>query len=752
METINQLLQSVSTSSNPLIRSFWLGKLFQNSNIFQKYQENEAEIKWIMSQWTSCLTPRVKELIIERNKEIHCTNHCMDPSLVDSILDPVTCLLSQNVFDEIWDNHEVIEPIPYDSMTTEVFKIAAGKIKRIADHVAAAFDTRMKSPDDFETIYGNELSWLGYKDIFKECFNLYREQHYLTSLLLAISSLEKLLGDILFTVGNGSIIIPPLLRELLIVPELVEQLSLAIMFFLRCLIGPPNSMNLRNILWHGFVSSVEISPDPAKAYCALLMIIAFTICDRVKNNYAQKNGKFRERPWADLEGYYFATQTDVNSITSFGESTRNFDVSYELVIYGHANIPQGEEVVVLQDLLPYSFFIISKSRAAWSRSFHHLLDKKPLLFLIDTLPLLEHCLRKLFICINKDVREDLLSTMELGQYFLTLDIILKRKILSAHFVIDSNEEKENALYDELGGGIMDLILDLFVHAAGPKLRNHIAHGEANNLVWASSDHFYKYYLGLLIVLWNKYKCPIPLIDNNDYFLGDPVKLPGNVMTREYEDWISQYKSRFHPIPILRKDCVKLITCIWECWKLASLTTQGGRFILGGLPELSDKLKFGESGDEQSIFEMDFLKGLLQAESKHRVMELCGQKQKSNTSTYWSKTKFSNEEAKVINFRRTVINKAIEGVQKIHSILDSVQTASSLSSRKRKNIQSLFSLLPLIVPQLLFGLRVLERTHNQKLMLTLLVFVERWCGNVVAGTWKDIEGAYNEMVGKYMAWK
>lgn len=33
------------------------------------------------------------------------------------------------------------------------------------------------------------------------------------------------------------------------------------MYMLSCMIGPPSGLNLRNILWHGFISSSEISQE-----------------------------------------------------------------------------------------------------------------------------------------------------------------------------------------------------------------------------------------------------------------------------------------------------------------------------------------------------------------------------------------------------------------------------------------------------------------------------------------------------------
>lgn len=45
------------------------------------------------------------------------------------------------------------------------------------------------------------------------------------------------------------------------------------MCLLRCLIGPPSGLNLRNILWHGFSSPDEVP----EAYAYLLLVVAASL-------------------------------------------------------------------------------------------------------------------------------------------------------------------------------------------------------------------------------------------------------------------------------------------------------------------------------------------------------------------------------------------------------------------------------------------------------------------------------------------
>lgn len=82
---------------------------------------------------------------------------------------------------------------------------------------------------------------------------------------------------------------------------------------------------------------------------------------------------------------------------------------------------------------------------------------------------------------------------------------------------------------------------------------------------------------------------------------------------------------------------------------------------------------------------------------------------------------------------------------LHSILTTLQSSTSLSSRKRKNTQTLFNLFPSIFQQLYYALLTLEQTRDQKLMLAILIFIERWNGFCVEGNWKNINKAFEEFI-------
>src|SRR5436190_10026881 len=100
---------------------------------------------------------------------------------------------------------------------------------------------------------------------------------------------------------------------------------------LRCIIGPPRSMNLRNVLWHGFISPHEFLKTPAKWYCALTLVIIMSICNIVRHK--DVIDLLKKRDGVDFEFYYLTHKADDrNAYISIEE---NFDELYERVMYGH---------------------------------------------------------------------------------------------------------------------------------------------------------------------------------------------------------------------------------------------------------------------------------------------------------------------------------------------------------------------------------------------------------------------------------
>ncbi|RHZ77760.1 hypothetical protein Glove_173g10 [Diversispora epigaea] len=761
---------SASNSNNPFIKSFLLGK------------SEQLSVENYMNFWQSCLGDHAKMMILIDDDDDDDEELSVESNYVKDYKE-LFCekgFLTQNAIGSLLDT----------------FVKASVKIKLLAKMATFFFDSKIFTLKDFSDLYKEEISWSGYFDVFDKIFELYFEQDFYTVLLLGTSSLERILGCIIFTIHKETFLIPNLIRDLLISPPLVQALGKDIIFYLRCLIGPPSSMNLRNVLWHGFICSKEFLPIPAKWYSALIIITIMSICHKVRKEGGIDS--LTRRKGANLEGFYnLPFKSDNFRDDDDNCDKKKFENIYESCMYEQAFPPLLSHCKIV-NLVLQNFFILPSTHSTWSRSLYFLSKNQYLLFHILSLPLFECCLRRIFICVNKGVQEHRMNTV-VGQYFLTLDVISEKNISCAYFGEKESVGKnpENLIYDEFGGGAMDLILDLFIHFDGPRLRDRIAHGEANHLILSSSSNpLYSYFIGLLILLWTKYRIKFTNVkskDNNidENGLNDDYD-NSQTINNTYENWISHYQSRFHPIPMLWKECTQLISNIWKCWKVTEMITNKGRFILGDWIELTSNNDLGVSKIESNtesignstndnnettktctqsnarlnnLFEQQFLMEIVKENNIANVIQNCcvifklnkcenNNVNNAKETIYWCQRDYTKEDAKFINIQRVVINKANDGVEKLQNILESIHTSTSLSSRKRKNVQSLFTLFPSMLQQLYFALKCLYTqeystsslavSKQQKYMLAVLVFIERWCGHCLEAKWKNIAEVFEVM--------
>ena len=112
----------------------------------------------------------------------------------------------------------------------------------------------------FEEKYRDSLQWTGCNDVFANCFSLLKSSNpadHNLCLLLLTSSLEHALGDVYLSYSGASQC-PSLLKDLLATCELKDVFGETVISLLHILIGLPSSLNLRNVLWHGFAAPSEV--------------------------------------------------------------------------------------------------------------------------------------------------------------------------------------------------------------------------------------------------------------------------------------------------------------------------------------------------------------------------------------------------------------------------------------------------------------------------------------------------------------
>ena len=113
---------------------------------------------------------------------------------------------------------------------------------------------------DYEQRYKASLQWTGCDGRFLDCFVLLKSSNtadHNVCLLLLTSLLEHSLGDVYLSYSCASQC-PSLLKDLLAMQELKEVFGATVISLLHILIGPPSSLNLRNVLWHGFAGPAEV--------------------------------------------------------------------------------------------------------------------------------------------------------------------------------------------------------------------------------------------------------------------------------------------------------------------------------------------------------------------------------------------------------------------------------------------------------------------------------------------------------------
>ncbi|WAR20382.1 EMARD-like protein [Mya arenaria] len=89
-----------------------------------------------------------------------------------------------------------------------------------------------------------------------------------TALLVSSAVLERALGDVYMLKGPAPC--PSMLKDLLVTEQLKEILGEHVMCILRLVMGPPTSLNLRNVAWHGFPFPGEI---PARCIWFLILLV-----------------------------------------------------------------------------------------------------------------------------------------------------------------------------------------------------------------------------------------------------------------------------------------------------------------------------------------------------------------------------------------------------------------------------------------------------------------------------------------------
>ena len=184
------------------------------------------------------------------------------------------------------------------------------------------------------------------------------------------------------------------------------------------MIGSPLTLNIRNLLWHGFI--IPGDEIPLDAYGAMLIVTTMTIIKGAKAKFAGMPLMIRH---LHPKSYYFGSQ-----LQAF--PAHDFDHVFERVAFGpnpppFSNLSRLAEI--LETLIVESKFVTSGTVGQWSAACRHLEpgSNTSFVFVMSSLPLVEHALRLVYVAVNQ-CKEDRRNALIAGEYYLTLDVILDK--------------------------------------------------------------------------------------------------------------------------------------------------------------------------------------------------------------------------------------------------------------------------------------------------------------------------------------
>uniref|UniRef100_A0A8C7A0U2 ER membrane associated RNA degradation n=1 Tax=Neovison vison TaxID=452646 RepID=A0A8C7A0U2_NEOVI len=374
------------------------------------------------------------------------------------IEDPIATCLSPPVYDmicklgfevrETWDIDRIVTQSGRVCWPTITARVAYTRSAQSLDYrgsvrllgpVCEAVHSHLLSltKGQFEIRYAPWLQWTAFPELFPEIFAALESLQgpaISLGLMKLTACLERALGDVLVLLGKDC---PFLLRDLLASEELAEVFGRPVMDVLKVFIGSPSGLNLRNVLWHGFASPLEIPPK----YCSMMVLLTAGLGQLLKTYLEQTELVLAHRPCVAL--------ADLGEAAVFPDVTP--------AVLG-----------LLEDVMRNSAFIRKVMMPYWEAALlgfrsHRFADCAMLL-----LTQLEAGLRSVFATVNQCPRR--LLTAGSTALYTTFDEILAKHL---------NDGKVNQLPLFLGEPAMEFLWDFLNHQEGPRIRDRLSHGEIN---------------------------------------------------------------------------------------------------------------------------------------------------------------------------------------------------------------------------------------------------------------------------------
>ncbi|KAH3762887.1 endoplasmic reticulum membrane-associated RNA degradation protein [Pelomyxa schiedti] len=315
------------------------------------------------------------------------------------------------------------------------------------------------------------------------------DYHYVGLFAIGVGILEQWLSDV-YASFPGTDAPPRVLTDLIDSTQILEALGAQQVSLLKCFIAAPAGLNLRNLVWHGFIHPYEFSPE----YLSLLSVALVSLMLEYKTS--AHNIRF---PLKTMSGRHMIDHTAFNNSITWNSTSLPFfigDIS-------------NEEYAALKSAVATSSFVIPSRKDLWLTAIDILLSPNQregplesghLFGLVLLLPQIEHALRIYFVRENQ--LDDRYLCADYRIYYTTLDVLLQTEVINqggqllaatgkytnpkfqqpsdATALASNSSHKPNSLYPTLGCSLMETMQDLFIRVKGPRIRDTVAHGQIPN--------------------------------------------------------------------------------------------------------------------------------------------------------------------------------------------------------------------------------------------------------------------------------
>ena len=232
------------------------------------------------------LTPNLSQLAFTLHEPINKTTVPDFQWKADSFIDAEGFLIWTSCSEERirqWNATQVTPPSSC-SHAVNVYSTSSAFITAACEAVHS-YVTSL-SPAEFNQRYGRFYSMSQHGTMITELFDLHqasREASVVStppitsavSFMILSTHVERLVGDIFCALRSSqATVCPRMLRDLFLTQELTKFLPQECMSLLQSLCGSPQSFNIRNILWHGFLSGTCTRTDEVlRKYADMLWLV-----------------------------------------------------------------------------------------------------------------------------------------------------------------------------------------------------------------------------------------------------------------------------------------------------------------------------------------------------------------------------------------------------------------------------------------------------------------------------------------------